>query len=97
MRKLLIFESFSNLDIEVLDFIIGKTSSQLETIINGIELAFEVSDNGIFFLSDDDENEASENNIVLDKDLETFLIHKCNSMKHDSRMKSLGFFKKITT
>lgn len=97
MRKLLIFESFSNLDIEVLDFIIGKNSSQLETIINGVELAFEINDNGIFFLSDDDEKEASENNIILDNELEKFLLHKCSVMKADSRMKSLGFFKKITT
>lgn len=89
------FENFktSEIDIELLDLIVGRNVHQLETIINGVELSFEVSKDGIFFLSDEDEETASENGIKLNTQLEEYLLDKCDGMKHVGKMKSLGFFK----
>lgn len=95
MRNILIYENFSKLDIEVIDLILGKESSQLETIINDIEISFEIVDSMIYFLSDEDKENAFENNIYLNDNLKKILYNKYLEMKSDSRMKSLGFFKKI--
>lgn len=91
MKYLKLYENFNN--IEIVDILPGKYGGQLETTINGEDVAFEIKDEDVSFLTDEDGEIAQEMGINLDDELIRYLSSEYKRMLIKTRMKRHGFRK----